>query len=126
MNRFVALGFACVFGLAMLFPGTALAADIALVIGNQDYRRAPDVRNAEIDAREVAEALEDGGYDVTLGIDMDRREMRNQLSRFAGKIGSADKVVIYYSGHALRSVDRGRGSRGHRRRGRRGIPLGSA
>jgi peptidoglycan hydrolase-like protein with peptidoglycan-binding domain len=103
MNRFIALGFACVLGLAMFFPGTALAADIALVIGNHDYRKAPSAKSAEIDAREVAAALEDGGYDVTLGIDLDRRAMRRALSRFARKIGDADRVVIYFSGHALRS-----------------------
>jgi hypothetical protein len=80
-----------------------LAADIALVIGNHDYKYAPDAESAEIDAREVAAALEDGGYDVTLGIDMTRREMRDKLSRFAGKIGTADRVVIFFSGHALRS-----------------------
>ena len=103
MNRFIALGFACVFSLVILFPGAALAADIALVIGNRDYQKAPNARSAEIDAREVAAALVDGGYDVTLGIDLDRREMRRALSRFGRKIGSADKVVIYFSGHALRS-----------------------
>jgi peptidoglycan hydrolase-like protein with peptidoglycan-binding domain len=103
MNRFIALGFACVFSLAMLVPAAALAADIALVIGNRDYQKAPNAKSAEIDAREVAAALEDGGYDVTLGIDLDLREMRRALSRFAGKIGGADRVVIYFSGHALRS-----------------------
>ena len=103
MNRFIALGFACVLSLAMLLPGAALAADIALVIGNRDYRQAPTARSAEIDAREVAAALEDGGYDVTLGIDLDRREMRRALSRFGRKIANADRVVIYFSGHALRS-----------------------
>ncbi|MCH8952961.1 MAG: peptidoglycan-binding protein [Proteobacteria bacterium] len=103
MNRLVAVGFVCVVGLAMLFPGAAPAADIALVIGNHDYQRAPNAKSAAIDAREVAEALVDGGYDVTLGIDLDRREMRRALGRFAAKIASADKVVIYFSGHALRS-----------------------
>ena len=103
MNRFIALGFACVFSLAMLVPAAALAADVALVIGNRDYKKAPNAKSAEIDAREIAAALEDGGYDVTLGIDLDRREMRRALSRFAGKIGGADRVVIYFSGHALRS-----------------------
>ena len=103
MNRFIALGFACVFSLAMLIPVAALAADVALVIGNRAYQNAPIAKSAEIDAREVAAALEDGGYDVTLGIDLNRREMRRALSRFAGRIGGADRVVLYFSGHALRS-----------------------
>jgi len=103
MDRFIALGFACVLSLAMLVPGAALGAEIALVIGNRAYQQAPRAKSAEIDAREVAAALEDGGYDVTLGIDLDRREMRRALSRFARKITNADTVVIYFSGHALRS-----------------------
>jgi hypothetical protein len=107
MNRFFALGLAPIFGLALMVsgiaPGAAMAADIALVIGNHDYKAAPNAVSAEVDAREVAAALEDGGYDVTLGIDMNRREMRNQLSSFARKFGTADRVVIYFSGHALRS-----------------------
>jgi peptidoglycan hydrolase-like protein with peptidoglycan-binding domain len=87
----------------MLIPGAAMAADVALVIGNRDYQKAPNAKSAEIDAREVAATLVDGGYDVTLGIDLDRREIRRALSRFARKIGSAERVVIYFSGHALRS-----------------------
>jgi peptidoglycan hydrolase-like protein with peptidoglycan-binding domain len=103
MSRFIALSFACILGLALIVPGAALAAEIALVIGNRDYAKAPNAKSAEIDAREVAAALRDGGYDVTLGIDLNRREMRNQISRFARKIGNADRVVVYFSGHALRS-----------------------
>jgi uncharacterized caspase-like protein len=83
------MGIAPVFGLALmvsgLAPGAAIAADVALVIGNHDYKQAPDAVSAGIDAREVAAALEDSGYDVTLGIDMTRRDMRNQLARFADK-----------------------------------------
>jgi peptidoglycan hydrolase-like protein with peptidoglycan-binding domain len=103
MSRLIALGFACVFSLALLAPGAVLAADIALVIGNSEYQKAPKAKTAERDAREIAAALRDGGYDVTLGIDMTRREMRNQISRFARKVSSADRVVIYFSGHAMRS-----------------------
>ncbi len=103
MNRHIVLGFASIFALAMVFPGPALAGDIALVIGNRDYSKAPDAKSAEIDAREVAAALVDGGFDVTLGIDLDRREMHRALSRFGRKIGNAERVVIYFSGHALRS-----------------------
>ncbi|MDT8287737.1 MAG: transglycosylase SLT domain-containing protein, partial [Elusimicrobiales bacterium] len=43
-------------GLTQLMPATA--ADVALVIGNHDYQRAPDALSARADARAVAEALE--------------------------------------------------------------------
>ena len=104
MNRFIALGFTCIFSLAILVPMAAVAADVALVIGNRNYRSLPSLETAADDAAAVAELLESRyGYDVTLGIDLDRREMRRALSRFAGKTSGADRVVIYFSGHALRS-----------------------
>lgn len=102
MARFLSTGLALVFSL-VLVPAAALAADIALVIGNSNYRNAPTADSAAIDARAVAGVLEGGGYDVTLGIDLNRREMARNLSRFAGKITDADRVVVYYSGHALRA-----------------------
>lgn len=103
MTRLTSHAFAMLLGVAVLLPGGALAADVALVIGNSDYRRAPEAVSAEDDARLVAEALADGGFDVSLGIDLNRNEMRNRLSSFARKLESADQVVIFYSGHALRS-----------------------
>lgn len=101
-SRLLVLGIAFVFSLAVPLA-EALARDIALVIGNSSYRNAPAAGSAATDARAVAGALEDGGYDVTLGIDLDRREMRRQLVRFARQIGDADRVVVFYSGHALRA-----------------------
>ena len=103
MIRLISQPFALILGIVLLLPGSALAADVALVIGNSDYRRAPDAVAAEADARLVADALADGGYDVSLGIDLDRKEMRNRLISFARKLDSADKVVIFFSGHAVRS-----------------------
>ncbi len=103
MNRLFSRAAVWMVGLALLVPGTLQAADVALVIGNADYRRAPDARTAESDARLVAEALSDGGYDVMLGINLDRSTMRARLGRFARKISNADRVVFYFSGHALRS-----------------------
>ncbi|HUF85929.1 MAG TPA: peptidoglycan-binding protein [Thermohalobaculum sp.] len=81
----------------------ALAADLALVIGNHDYRNAPDALSARADARAIAQALEQGGYEVIAGTDLTRSEMRRQVARFAERLGDADRVVVYYSGHALRT-----------------------
>ncbi len=106
MNRLVALGLACLTGLALLVPvtpGTAAAADLALVIGNHDYRQAPDARSARIDARAVAEALEQGGYEVISGTNLNRNDMRRGIARFADRVDEADRAVVFYSGHALRS-----------------------
>lgn len=101
-SRALAFGIWMMFSLALL-PATALAGDIALVIGNNTYRNAPEADSAAIDARAVARALERGGYDVSLGIDLTRAQMQRQLQRFDRKIARADRVVVFYSGHALRT-----------------------
>ncbi len=103
MNRLIGLGLACLTGLALMAPGAAAAADVALVIGNHDYRRAPDALSARLDARAVAEALEAGGYEVVSGTDLSRSEMQRSIARFADRVDDADRAVVFYSGHALRT-----------------------
>lgn len=105
MQRLLPLGRASLASLAILAPAAAAAADLALVIGNHDYRQAPDALNARADARAVTETLETHGYDVTSGIDLDRDEMRRHIAAFAEQLddGEADRVVVFYSGHALMS-----------------------
>lgn len=120
MKRLFPLGLASLASLAILAPGVAAAADLALVIGNHDYHNAPDALTAEADARAVAETLEQRGYDVTSGIDLDRDEMRQHIAAFSEQLddGGVDRVVVFYSGHTLSSggmtylapVDQGNGS----------------
>ncbi|HSF94634.1 MAG TPA: peptidoglycan-binding protein [Thermohalobaculum sp.] len=102
MPRFIAVCLAFAFGLVAL-PATVSAADLALVIGNSSYRKAPNAESGAADARAVAEALEEGGYEVILGIDSNRRQMERLLSRFGARVGRADRAVIFFSGHALRA-----------------------
>ena len=83
--------------------GTALADDVALVIGNGSYRNAPEAETAVRDAKSVATALEDAGWKVTIGVDLDRDGMKSALADFAAGLDEADSVVIFYSGHALRT-----------------------
>ena len=90
-------------GAVLLLGPSALADNLALIVGNNDYAHAPDAETAARDARSVAKALRDAGWDVTLGTDLDRSKMRDLIRAFAGKVGSADRLVIYYSGHALRT-----------------------
>ena len=96
--------FALVAGL--LAGGGAIAADLALVIGNRDYRAAPDARGARRDAREVAEILREGGYRVILGLNLDRGEMTRKLREFERRLDEAERVVVYYSGLALHGEGR--------------------
>lgn len=91
----------------MLFSTAVLAEGrAALVIGNAAYAYAPRALSAERDVEAVADALGAAGYDVTFGLDLDRREMRAVMDQFAAKIDQADEIVIYYSGHAVRMSGR--------------------
>lgn len=106
MSSFSSMQGACLVGLAMFLPVAAAAADLALVIGNGDYRSAPDAVSARPDASAVADRLEIAGYEVLAGTDVDRTEMRGLLARFADRASTADRVVVYYAGHAIRSGGR--------------------
>jgi len=103
MRRILAGALALTLGWA----GAALADDnIALVIGNGAYAHAPDAETAERDATAVSDALRDAGWSVTKGTNLDRFAMRRVISRFAEKLDGAERVVIFYSGHALRTGGR--------------------
>lgn len=101
--NFIKLGLA-----ALLMSSTAAWAEgrAALVIGNAAYAHAPRALSAEQDVQAVADALDAAGYEVTFGLDLDRREMRAALDQFAAAIDRADEIVIYYTGHAVRMAGR--------------------
>jgi peptidoglycan hydrolase-like protein with peptidoglycan-binding domain len=106
MKRLAPFGLAALASFAFMAPGAAAAADLALVIGNQDYQNAPDAVSARADTRAVANALAEHGYEVTLGTDLDRAGMRGRIAEFAARLDrdeAADRVVVFYSGHTLTS-----------------------
>ena len=99
MRRISALAMAVALG----WSSVAWADGAALVIGNGDYEHAPDAATAVRDAKSVASALEDAGWDVTHGTDLTRGTMRRLISKFAADAKDADELLIFYSGHALRT-----------------------
>lgn len=74
---------------------------VALVIGNGNYAHAGMLANPVNDARAVADALSDVGFDVTLGRDLDRSTMERMLRDFLRKSGSAKVALLFYAGHGL-------------------------
>jgi uncharacterized caspase-like protein len=77
---------------------------VALVIGNGAYERAPKLDNAAFDAKAVADAFRNLGYEVVEGYDLDIARMREKVSEFAAALPDAKSAVIYYAGHGI-SVD---------------------
>jgi carboxyl-terminal processing protease len=74
---------------------------VALVIGNGAYASAPRLPNPTNDAHDVAEALKRIGFEIILGLDLDRAGMDDHAVRFARAAREADVALFYYSGHAM-------------------------
>lgn len=77
----------------------AWAKSLALVIGNQNYSHIGALSYAHNDAEGYKEALENKGFDVTLGLDLDRNAMEAHIEAFTRKVEPGDVVVVVFSGH---------------------------
>jgi Caspase domain len=72
---------------------------VALVVGNSAYRNAEVLDNPVNDARGMRDALNQIGFDVTYGENLDQRTMRQTIGQFARAVRGADVAVVYFAGH---------------------------
>jgi TRAP-type mannitol/chloroaromatic compound transport system substrate-binding protein len=80
----------------------AIAADrVALVIGNADYKHTTALANTTNDARDVADALEAVGFDVTRISDLGVDALRKSLRDFARASDGSEMAVVFYAGHGM-------------------------
>jgi len=77
---------------------------IALVIGNASYLTLHYIPNPLNDAADMANALKQLGFAVTLGLDLRRTDMDDLLTRFAAEARTAETALVYYSGHGLQHM----------------------
>jgi hypothetical protein len=92
-------------GLAlMLFAAGAEASTrehrVALVIGNGDYRSAP-LKNPVNDARAMASALRNLGFEVLTGENVSRKAMLQKLREFRDTLRPDSVGLFYYAGHGI-------------------------
>jgi tetratricopeptide (TPR) repeat protein len=74
---------------------------VALVIGNGDYRFAPQLSNPVNDASDIAKTLRKLRFDVVEGKNLDRRGMDEAIREFGRKLDGADLALFFYAGHGL-------------------------
>lgn len=79
---------------------------VALVIGESNYARISPLANPAADANLVAGALARSGFDVRLGLDLDKAALEAALEDFARDAQQADVATIYYAGHGLEAGGR--------------------
>jgi formylglycine-generating enzyme required for sulfatase activity/uncharacterized caspase-like protein len=79
---------------------TAGAQRVALVIGNSRYATAP-LSNPGNDARDMAAALRELGFEVMLLMDADLDEMQRAVRAFRKRLAKNGVGLFYYAGHAV-------------------------
>ncbi len=84
----------------------APAKRVALVIGESAYRTVSPLANPGADARLVADALARAGFDVRLGLDLDKAGLETALDDFARDAQVADVAAVYFAGHGFETGGR--------------------
>jgi hypothetical protein len=74
---------------------------VALVIGNSKYKNTPSLVNPQNDAADVADALRAVGFQVTLRLDAEKRQMDQAIAQFAREASDSDAALFYYAGHGM-------------------------
>jgi uncharacterized caspase-like protein len=87
-------------------PETARPAEIrskiALVVGNSHYVNAAPLKNAANDGNDMCAAFRKLGFDVICRLDVGtKREFKDAIFEFTGKINPDTVAVFYFAGHGV-------------------------
>ncbi len=74
---------------------------IAFVVGNGAYKNVAALPNPPIDAKAMASALRNVGFEVVEGTNLTRDKMTERLLDFGKKAQNADVAVFFYAGHGI-------------------------
>jgi uncharacterized caspase-like protein len=89
--------------ICMALSATAAQADrrVAFVVGNGAYKNVAALPNPPIDAKAIAGALRNVGFEVVEGTNLTRDKMTERLLDFGKKAQGADIAVFFYAGHGI-------------------------
>src|SRR5580765_8320952 len=86
----------------MLSAGAANAERrVAFVVGNGAYKNVAQLPNPPVDAKAMASALRNVGFEVVEGTNLTRDKMTERLLEFGKKAQGADVAVFFYAGHGI-------------------------
>jgi len=86
-------------------PASTAEQRIALVIGNSKYESKP-LPNPANDAADVAQALTQLGFRVTLRRDATHRQMVEAINEFGNQLRKGGTGLFFYAGHGIESNGR--------------------
>jgi TonB family protein len=87
-----------------LNDGPQTGRKVALIIGNGAYANVKKLRNPPNDAADMAEALQDLGFELIgggAGLNLSQRDMKQRIREFGGKLRGGGVGVFYYAGHGV-------------------------
>ena len=76
---------------------------VALVVGNSHYSFSP-LRNPVNDASSMAGALGDLGFEVTLKLDANQKDLQRAIIDFGDALEEGGVGLFYYAGHGIQSA----------------------
>jgi peptidoglycan hydrolase-like protein with peptidoglycan-binding domain len=87
----------------IMFAASAANADrrVAFVVGNGTYKNVAALPNPPIDAKAMASALRNVGFEVVEGSNLTRDKMTEKLLEFGKKAQGSDIAVFFYAGHGI-------------------------
>ena len=74
---------------------------VALVIGNAAYTTANPLANPTNDAGDISASLRQLGFEVVLGLDLDKGAFDAKVREFARALDGAETGLLFYAGHGL-------------------------
>ncbi len=95
------------FGLIAMGVADPVAAKrVALVVGNDNYAEVVKLQKAVNDARAVADALKEVGFEVIRAENVMRREMNRHIQLFTSRLNAGDEALFFYAGHGVEIAGR--------------------
>src|SRR5262245_41629250 len=93
-------------GLPCLCGPASAQKRVALVVGNSAYVHATPLANPANDASDLGAVLKDAGFDIILGLDLDKQAFDAKVRAFSQVLPQADAGVFFYAGHGLQVAGR--------------------
>jgi uncharacterized caspase-like protein/peptidoglycan hydrolase-like protein with peptidoglycan-binding domain len=89
--------------ICMVFTAGAASAEkrVAFVVGNGTYKNVAPLPNPSVDAKAIASALRNVGFEVVEGSNLTRDKMTERLLDFGKKAQGADVALFFYAGHGI-------------------------
>ena len=89
--------------ICMAFMASAANAEkrVAFVVGNGTYKNVAPLPNPSVDAKAMASALRNVGFEVVEGSNLTRDKMTERLLDFGKKAQGADVALFFYAGHGI-------------------------